>query len=85
MKTFLSCCIPWKYKLNIYVKKNAKIWSYMTIVYIFGFYYATNAYSAYAFDAYAVLDWANDMKLYIFATKHKADTCYKYFIHSDEI
>ena len=31
-------------------------------------------------DAYAVLEWANDMKLHIFATKHKANTYHKYLI-----
>ena len=30
-------------------------------------------------DAYAVLEWENDMKLHVFATKHKAN---KYHEHS---
>ena len=31
-------------------------------------------------DAYAVLEWANDMKLYVFASKHKANACHKHLI-----
>ena len=32
-------------------------------------------------DTYAVPEWANDVKLHVFATKHKAT---KHLIHSDE-
>jgi hypothetical protein len=35
-------------------------------------------------DAYAVLEWANDTKLHVFATKHKANTYSKQLIHSDD-
>jgi hypothetical protein len=35
-------------------------------------------------DAYAVLEWANDMKLHVFATKHKANTYSEKLIHSDD-
>ena len=35
-------------------------------------------------DAYAVLEWANDMKLHVFATKHKANTYSENLIHSDD-
>ena len=29
-------------------------------------------------DAYAILEWANDMKLHVFATKHKANTYHEH-------
>ena len=32
------------------------------------------------FDAYAVVEWANDMKLHVFATKHKANTYHEHLI-----
>ena len=32
--------------------------------------------------AYAVLELANDMKLYVFATKYKTNTYYEHLIHS---
>jgi hypothetical protein len=35
-------------------------------------------------DAYAVLEWANDTKLHVFATKHKANTYSEQLIHSDD-
>jgi hypothetical protein len=35
-------------------------------------------------DAYAVLEWANDTKLHVFATKHKANTCSEQLTHSDD-
>ena len=28
-------------------------------------------------DAYAALEWANDMKLHVFCAKHKANTYHK--------
>ena len=31
-------------------------------------------------DAYAVLEWANDMKLHVFATKHEANTFHEHLI-----
>ena len=31
-------------------------------------------------DVYAVLEWANDMKLHVFVTKHKANTYHEHFI-----
>jgi prolipoprotein diacylglyceryltransferase len=34
--------------------------------------------------AYAVLEWASDMKLHVFATKHKANTYSEKLIHSDD-
>ena len=34
-------------------------------------------------DAYAVVEWENNMKLHIFATKHKANTYYEHSIHYD--
>ena len=33
--------------------------------------------------AYVVLEWANDMKLHVFANKLKANTYYEHLIHSD--
>ena len=30
------------------------------------------------FNAYAEVEWANDMKLHVFATKHKTNTYHKY-------
>jgi hypothetical protein len=36
------------------------------------------------FDAYAVLEWANYMKLHVFATKHKANTYSEKLIPSDD-
>jgi hypothetical protein len=35
-------------------------------------------------DASAVLEWANDTKLHIFATKHKANTSSEQLIHSGD-
>ena len=35
-------------------------------------------------DAYAVLEWANDMKLHVFTTKHKANTYSEKLINSDD-
>ena len=42
-------------------------------------------------DAYAVLDWVNDMKLrlnvmwnYVFSTKRKANTYHEHLIQSDD-
>jgi hypothetical protein len=35
-------------------------------------------------DAYAVLKWANDTKLHVFSTKHKANTYSEQLIHSDD-
>ena len=35
-------------------------------------------------DFYAVLEWANDMKLHLFATKHKANTYHEHLIESDD-
>jgi hypothetical protein len=35
-------------------------------------------------DAYAVLEWANDTKSHVFATKHKANTYSEQLIHSDD-
>jgi hypothetical protein len=35
-------------------------------------------------DAYAVLEWANDTKLHVFATKHKANTYSEQLIHLDD-
>jgi hypothetical protein len=34
--------------------------------------------------AYAVLEWANDTKLHVFATKHKANTYSEQLVHSDD-
>ena len=31
-------------------------------------------------DIYAVLEWVNDMKLHVFATKHKANTYHEHLI-----
>ena len=31
-------------------------------------------------DVYAVLEWANDMKLHVFAAKHKTNTYHKHLI-----
>ena len=31
-------------------------------------------------DAYAVLEWANDMKLHVFPTTHKANTYHEHLI-----
>ena len=31
-------------------------------------------------DVYAVAEWANDMKLHVFATKHKANTYHEHLI-----
>ena len=30
-------------------------------------------------DVYAVLEWANDMKLHVFVTKHKVNTYHEHF------
>ena len=35
-------------------------------------------------DAYAVVEWANDVKLHIFATKHKTNTYHEHLIYSDD-
>jgi hypothetical protein len=35
-------------------------------------------------DAYGVLEWANDTKFHVFATKHKANTYNEQLIHSDD-
>ena len=35
-------------------------------------------------DAYAVLEWENDMKFHVFATKHKANTYHEHLIQSDD-
>jgi hypothetical protein len=35
-------------------------------------------------DAYAVLEWANDTKFHVFATKHKANTYSEQLINSDD-
>ena len=35
-------------------------------------------------DVYAVMDSANDMKLHVFDTKHKANTYYEHLIRSDD-
>jgi hypothetical protein len=36
------------------------------------------------FVCHPVLEWANDMKLHVFATKHKANTYSEKLIHSDD-
>ena len=35
-------------------------------------------------DVYAIMDRANDMKLHVFDTKHKANTYYEHLIRSDD-
>ena len=35
-------------------------------------------------ESYAVLEWANDMKLLVFATKHKANRYHEHLIQSDD-
>ena len=37
----------------------------------------------FCIDAYDVLEQANDMKLHVFAIKHKACTYYEYLLHYD--
>ena len=52
---------------------------------IFGFHYTIIQWiwvgvNLSCIDGYAVLDWANDMKLHVFATKHKAITYHEHLI-----
>ena len=35
-------------------------------------------------DAYAVLEWSDDMKLHVFATKHKANIYHGHLVQSDD-
>ena len=35
-------------------------------------------------DAHAVLEQANDIKLHVFATKHKANTYHEHLIYCDD-